>query len=511
MTDSRNSVIRGFLSVMSAKVGMMVLTILVTPVIVRLLPKSEYGSYSFVLSFLAIFMIFVGAGSSAGVRKYIAEQRGVNDWQSHVFGFYFRLSVSLAVLGSVVTLVGSQVGLFEQVFGPEVGRLLVVIPGLIISEQLFGLSRSTLIGLSMEHRSEPLKVVQKVLFVVVGVGLAYLGWGALGVLIGHIVANFTVAGIALAFLARRLSLTRILGTLPSDISGRTLFSFNIQNLLLVFLTASLTHFDVIMIQTLTNSTQTASYKAALTVAEFILFVPIALQMVFLHSASRLWSEGKTEQVNELSSRATRYNLLLTLLLAVGMSALAPEFVGLYFGQDYLDAVTPMLLLLPGVVGYALARPIFAIGQGKGDLGVIILATAASAFLNVVLNALLIPRYGTVGAGFATSVGYGSMLVFHVASARRLGYDPVTDLRAGRIIIAGMAAGVVVHLLAGVISTPLVALVVVPPTGFVVYSYVALLTRAVDWDDIDQLLGSVPSPLDNRLRSMLTRALPNRPK
>jgi O-antigen/teichoic acid export membrane protein len=513
MTGSRHSIIRGFLSMMSAKVGMLILTLLFTPVIVRLLPKSEYGSYSFVLSFLAIFMIFVGAGSSAGVRKYIAEQRDLNDWQSHVFGFYFRLSIGLAVLGSVVTAVGSEVGLFKQVFGSGVGQLLVVLPGLIISEQLFGLSRNTLIGLSMEHRSEPLKVVQKVLFVVVGAGLAYLGWGALGVLIGHIVANFTVAGIALLFLARRLSITRILSTLPSDISGSTLFSFNIQNLLLVFLTASLTHLDIIMIQTFMNSTQTASYKAALTVAEFILFVPIALQMVFLHSASRLWSEGKTEQVNELSSRATRYNLLLTLLLAVGMSALAREFIGLYFGQGYLGAVTPLLLLLPGVVGYALARPIFAIGQGKGDLGVIIFATGASAVLNAILNALLIPRYGTVGAGFATSVGYGSMLVFHIASARRLGYDPIADLRAGRIITAGVAAAAVIHLLVGIITRPLVALVVVPPTGFVVYSYIALLTGAVDWDDINQLLRSVPPPLDNRLRSvliLLTRAVPNRP-
>jgi O-antigen/teichoic acid export membrane protein len=511
MTGSDNRIVRGILSVISAKVGMTVLTIAITPVIVRLLSKAQYGNYSFVLSFLAIFMIFVGAGSSAGVRKYIAEEQEITDWKSHVFGFYFRLSVGLAVLGSVVALVASELGLFERLFGSEVGWLLVLLPGLIISEQVFGLSRSTLLGLSMEHRSEPLKVVQKILFAVVGIGLAYLGWGAFGVLVGHIVANFAVAGIALVFLARRLSLSHVMGALPSDVSGRTLFSFNIQNLLLIFLTASLTHFDVIMVQTLTNSTQTASYKAALTVAEFLLFVPIALQMVFLHSASRLWSEEKTEQVNELSSRATRYNLLLTVLLAVGMSALAREFIGLYFGKNYLDAVTPMLLLLPGVVGYALARPIFAIGQGKGDLGVIILATGASAVLNVLLNALLIPRYGTVGAGFATSVGYGSMFVFHVVSARRLGYDPIADLRFVRIVTAGIAAGVVVHLLADGIKTPLLALVFVPPIGFVVYAYVAFLTGAIDWDDVDQVLGAVPAPIDDTLRRVLTRALPHRPE
>jgi len=293
------------------------------------------------------------------------------------------------------------------------------------------------------------------------------------------------------------------------VSGRTLLSFNIKNLLLIFLTASLTHFDVIMIQILTDSTQTASYKAALTVAEFLLFVPIALQMVFLHSASRLWSEGETEQVNELSSRATRYNFLLTLLLAVGMSALASEFIGLYFGKDYLDAVTPMLLLLPGVVGYALARPIFAIGQGKGDLKVIILATGASAVLNVLLNALLIPRYGTVGAGFATSVGYGSMFLFHVASARRMGYDPVSDLRVVRIFTAGISAGAVVHLLVNAIETSLLALVTVPPTGFIVYMYVALLTGAMDWDDVNQVLGAVPAPIDETLRKVLTRVTPSR--
>lgn len=511
MTNSSKNIVRGILSVMSAKVGMTILTVLITPILVRLLSKAEYGNYSFVLSFLAIFMIFVGAGSSAGVRKYIAEERETADWKSHVFAFYFRLSVGLAVLGSLLTLVGSELGLFKRVFGSSVGQLLVVLPAMIISEQVFGLSRNTLIGLSMEHHSEPLKVVQKVLFAVVAVMLAYSGWGALGVLVGHIVANFAVAGVALVFLARRLSLALIFGRLPPGISGRTLISFNVQNLLLIFLTASLTHFDVIMIQTLTSSMETASYKAALTVAEFLLFVPIALQMVFLHSASRLWSEGETEQVNELSSRATRYNLLLTLLLAVGISALAREFIGLYFGQDYLDAVAPMLLLLPGVVGYALARPIFAIGQGKGDIGVIILATGGSAVLNVALNALLIPWYGTVGAGFATSVGYGSMILFHVASARRLGYDPAADLRLSRIITAGLAAGVAVHLLANIITAPVLALLIVPPIGFIVYGYVALITKAVDWDDLDRLLRVVPAPVDETLRSVLVRTLPNPPE
>ena len=507
MTEKNEGIVRGFFSILIPKIGTTFLTIVITPIIVRILTRSQYGTYSFVLSFLAILMIFVTAGTTAGVRKYIAEDRELPNWKGHIFGFYFRIAISLAILGSLAIIFALRFGYYEPLFGSNVGKLVVYLPFMVITEQIFGIFRNTLMGLNMEEYSEPLKVLQKVLFASVGIGLAYFGWGVRGFLIGHIIANGVAAIIAIGLLARHLSFAHILSSLPSEISGRNLISFNIKTILLIFLTASLTHIDILMIQTLTGSTQTAYYRAALTIAEFLLFVPILLQMKFLHSASSLWSRGDISRINTLSANATRYNLLLTVLLAIGMSALAEEFIGLYFGQAYLTAVGPMLLLLPGVVGYALARPIFAIGQGKGELKMIIIATGVSAVLNVVLNALLIPLYGITGAGIATSIGYGSMFIFHVYSARVIGYDPIHDLRVVRVLAAAISSGIVIHLISRIVTNSVLSLLIIPPIGFTVYAYVAVLVDAIDEREVHGMISLVPAPIENIFRQTAIRVLP----
>ena len=37
-----------------------------------------------------------------GTRKYIAEDREDHNWTEHVFGFYFRMAVVLAIVGALI-------------------------------------------------------------------------------------------------------------------------------------------------------------------------------------------------------------------------------------------------------------------------------------------------------------------------------------------------------------------------------------------------------------------------
>lgn len=181
-------------------------------------------------------------------------------------------------------------------------------------------------------------------------------------------------------------------------------------------------------------------------------------------------------------------------MGLGLAALADDFVSLYFGQDFAPAVGPLLLLLPGVLGLALSRPIFAIGQGKGELRMLVLATGAASVLNLLLNVLLIPRYGMYGAAVATSIGYGSMFLLHTWTAHQIGFSPVGDLRATKIMIAALAAAPVVFGLAAVLPS-IAALVVVPPAGFIVYAFVSLRIGVIDTTEIELLHDRSPDLLD----------------
>lgn len=495
------NIIRGFLSVLGGRAGRMVVSVLVTPLLVRALGSQGYGDYALVMSAVTLLMILVNAGIFDGIRKYIAEERSMTDWEEYVFGFYARLAGVLVGTAAVVLVVVTHLGLIDWLFGERFRTYFYVLAMLIIGNQSYELVRGTLMGFGQEHYSEPLVVINNIIFSIVGVGLAYLGYGVTGALFGHLVGTLGVTVLGLVFLRNHLSLSSVFRSSPSTFPRRELFSFNTLSVVLIFLTSSLYQVDILLLQPLSGSEQTGQYKAALVVAEFLWFAPTAIQLVLLQATSEMWTSHDTEHITTISARVTRYVLLLTALMALGLAALADPFVPLYFGAEFTAAIEPLLLLLPGVIGFAIARPIYAIGQGKGDLRILIIATGVAATLNVVLNLLLIPRFGMHGAAVATSIGYGSMAGLHVWSARRIGFNPIADLRLGRVALCTLGAAPVILGLAYVIPWSYVSLFVVPPIGFVVYVGLAFMTGAVDRDETQQLVDRLPAPLD-RVENLL---------
>lgn len=490
----KTNVLRGFISIFGAKVVTLFLGLLVTPILVRLLGISQYGDYAFLLSVLGITMILANAGIFDGTRKYIAEDREQSNWTEHVFGFYFRVAIILAVLTALVYVVFSALGLSDYFFDERFSTYFYLLGILVISRQADSIARGGLMGLGFEDRSEPLSILKNVLFAICGLSLAYIGYGVEGVLVGHIIASLVTSIFSYFVLFQHISVRAIFSRVSTEFPKQELLSFNSFSIILILLTSSLYHADIIILRLIEGNESTGYYKAALVIAEFLWFVPNALQMVLLHSSSELWSKDRMDQITMLASKTTRYNLSLVLLLAIGVAALANDFVPLYFGSEFEASVLPLLLLLPGVVGFALARPIFAVGQGKGDLRVLIVATGTAAMINLALNLLLIPRYGMSGAAVATSIGYGSMVAFHGFAARRIGYDPFMDLRVFRIATTAILAAFVIFGFSRVIDSGLLSLAIVPPIGFVVYSTLALRTDAIAAEEIIPLLQRAPSPL-----------------
>jgi O-antigen/teichoic acid export membrane protein len=485
------SIVRRFFSVFFGRIGELVIGMAVTPVLVRLLGSSKYGEYAFVLSIVALVFIFVEAGVFDGLRKYIAESRQRDDWQAHVFAFYVRIAVVLSVGMAVLVVAVATSGVVSEVLGEQFTVYAYIIAVMIVSEQLFSVARGTLMGFGLEAWSEPLRVARNVVYGTVAIALAYLGLDVVGVLIGEVVGAFLVAVVGFALIARNVPLRTVLQPSPEYLPRSELLSFNANGIMLNLLIVSLYNLDIVTIQWFVDSSATGYYKAALVVTELLWFAPLAVQMVFLQSASRLWSRGETERLTSLSARGTRYTLLFTLLLATGIAILAEPFVTFYFGPEFVVAVTPLLILLPGTVSFAVARPLTAVAQGSGNLRPLVYATGAAALLNLVLNIAFVPRYGIIGAAVATSVGYGTMLLFHVYVAWSFGFDPFADLRLGRVVSTAVPSAALIYVTTLLISSDLLALAVVPPFGLAVYVLLALLTGALDRSELDDVLEELP--------------------
>ncbi|ELY90793.1 oligosaccharide flippase family protein [Natrialba taiwanensis] len=495
----QTSLFRRFISILGAKITTLLLGLFITPILVRLLGSSLYGDYAFILSILGITMILANAGIFDGARKYIAEDREDSNWVEHVFGFYLRVAAQLAALAAFLFILFSWFGLSDRFFNSNFSIYFYLLAALIISRQAYSVARGGLMGLGFEDQSEPLSILKKVLFGIFGLSFAYIGYDVAGILLGHILASLITSLLAFMILFRHLNTRYVFTRVPAKFPKKSLLSFNFFSIILIFMTSSLYHVDILLLRPITGSEATGYYRAALVVAEFLWFVPNAIQMFLLHSSSELWSKNKISEITNIVSKVTRYNLLLVLLFSVGLAALANDFVTVYFGPDFSPTVRPLLLLLPGTLGFALARPIFAVGQGKGELRILILATGAAAVMNLCLNLLLIPLYGISGAAVATSISYGSMVVFHVIAARKIGFDPVSDLRLSKIVFVALTSSIVIFGISSIISSSYLSLSIVPPIGFIVYIILTVKFGVLSSEEIDDFAQRLPNPIDEHFR------------
>jgi O-antigen/teichoic acid export membrane protein len=479
------NVLRGFLSIFGTKIGLLLVGVLTTPIIVRFLGSGGYGDYALVLSVYSIVSVFTQSGIFNGIRKFIAEERSVENWASQIFGFYFRISIFVTGLFVGLIILASNTALVVDLFTTEFQTYFLILAVYLFAGQFYSVGRGVLMGFGLEHLSEPIQILRKLIYVSTSIVLLYFGYAVSGVLIAQVISAFVVGFVAFWFIRNRISISSVLKPASNSVPRYQLLTFNVYSILLAFLTISLYHVDILLLRPIVGSTETGFYKASLVVAEFMWLVPMAIQYSLVHSTSEMWAKEEQDAITDLAATSTRLNLTLVVIMVIGLAALADVFVPIYFGSEFGPSVGPLLLLLPGVIGFALARPIFAIGQGKGELRTLVFATGGAAVLNLVLNLLLIPSYGMYGAAIATSIGYGSMFAFHVWTARKIGFDPIADLRISGILVAGAISAVVVFILATVLP-PVPALLLIPPIGFVMYSILVVRLGVIDTEEINRL-------------------------
>lgn len=497
-----------FFSVAGGRALVLVISAAMTPLLVRILKPGAYGQYATLMAMFGLLMILVSSGINEGVRKYILERTG-EGWKGHVFGFYFRVAAGMVAVAALALAVAAWSGVATRILGPSYEPIHFYLLALLaVAAQFRSYLRRTVMGLQLEHISEPLQVLHKFSFAVLALGLA-AAYGITGVLVGEILASALVFALGSAVVARHVSVGSVVERTPEGFPRRELLSFNHQTIVYFLLLNSLYHVDVLMLGAFSQRNDVVGfYRAALVLVQFLWFVPKSLQGMMVQSVSNLWAEGNVERITEIATRSTRYTLLVTMLLALGLAALARDFVPLYYGQAFAPAVLPILLLLPGTVGFALARPVFAISHAKGEMHVLIAATGGAAVINLGLNAVLIPEYGMVGAAIATSVGYGTLPIFHVLGARRMGYEPLDDTRLLRVGLTTAVAAVPIFGLAAAVESPWVALAVVPPVGLCVYTGLALATGALDLGELFEIGRALPAPIDRKVAT-LQRRIENR--
>jgi O-antigen/teichoic acid export membrane protein len=234
-----------------------------------------------------------------------------------------------------------------------------------------------------------------------------------------------VAGAVSAYLLAGLSSLIMLGLFLRQEGGefiskwepaimRSTLSFGLKGQIGNILQFFNYRFDMFIVNYFLGPGDVGIYSISVGLAELLWHFPNAVGFVIFPKAA----STKPEVMNIFTPRVFRITLGLTALGAVGLIFLGKPIIFSIYSSTFLPAYVPMLALLPGVVFLGSAKVLTNEIAGRGYPHYNSINAGLALVLTVILDLMLIPQYGVLGAALASSIAY--MVIFFVAIGFYLG-------------------------------------------------------------------------------------------
>jgi O-antigen/teichoic acid export membrane protein len=479
---------RGVLSVAAWHVCRLVASALCAPILARLLSASGYGRYAYYLAVIFIAWPVANAGTMSTLAKYIGERPDDVGWRSALAAFAAAVNATgVLVVGSVVFLLIAPGAHLDG----DGGLVVIIVMASIAIEQVAYFSRAILYGVHREELTGAPGIAASIAGAGVGVALTWLGGGLAGALTGVLTGNVVMAVGTLRqarpYLEWRAA-RQALGGLPFA----EVLQFGLSSLLHGILALLLIRADTVLIRNLSTDTQTGLYAAAIQWSEFVSFLPLAVQAVMLQSTAPLWAAGGTEAITRMLSAMVRYVAIGTGILLLIVFAFATPILRLYFGPEFVAAMPALRILVPGMFAYSLARVMWPVIQARGRTRALVAVMAGGAAVNLALDFLLIPGWGSVGAAVASCLAYTGVFALYAWILNSLGVRAFRGFQVARFgvlcigtLLAAMAAALW-------IAPDLLSVGVGALASVLVYVCGALRLGLIRWAEVIAIADSLPS-------------------
>jgi O-antigen/teichoic acid export membrane protein len=404
--------------------GVKLVGFLLIPVYTRYLAPADYGVMALVSAFGQALFIFLNLGQSTALFRFYYEDDTPEGRERVIAGsLWIALVISTPITLLALTLSAPTSRLL---LGDSTLWKLVAVGILTVAcRQLLRLPFAVLRADERDTRYATWSVMRTALSAGLAIVLVVVvRLGVWGVLLSQLLAEAICCVILVPPIARSLragwvgtqmreQLTFGLALVPGAMAG---FALDLS--------------DRFFLRHYSTLDQVGLYSLGYRLGEIIFFVTAAVQLAW---PQFIFANRKSPQAKELYSYATTYYVAGMLFLVLGLSAVAPELVQLMAAPEYHAAapVVPIIALAGMCEGL---RYVVTIGIAFQRRPIIrSAAMGAAALVNVVLNVLLIPTYGMMGAAWATLAGFITLIAVEFAVARHFYPIPYQHARFVKIV------------------------------------------------------------------------------
>ena len=391
---------------------MLVLSIVSASITARWLGPAGKGEVAIILATVALFQFVLNAGL-APANVYYAGRK--------------RIPVPFLTENSIVfTLLGAIIGFSVILISFLSGFLRTLLPDASPAYLMLGLLLLPIMILNMNLKSI-LQGLRKIFVLNVLNGFQsilsvfFLSFFIIGLKLG-------VPGAVLAsFMASLLTLLVVVYYIKQEgasfrprwrsIVVKPMISFGIKGYIGNLMQFFNYRLDIFILNYYLGPAEVGIYGVSVTLAELLWRLPDAVSFVIFPESAN----STQKDMNNFTPRVFQATFLIIFLGAVAIALVGQAVIRIVFSDAFISAYTPLLILIPGVFLFGLAKILAGdiIGRGYPQYNSITAGLALIA--TVILNLLLVPRMGVNGAALASTLSYCitfvSSLVFYFLISR----------------------------------------------------------------------------------------------
>ena len=376
--------------------------------IVRLLTKSEYGVLGYYENFMGYFFILAGHGLDTANLRYmvLADGRDAQKGRYHyALGHGTRWNALLLAAALLTVLFYPHKDAFQGQFSTG-AMLMLCIPFIFLQNASLCTLRGTYQNKAYAFIAFGIAFIQ-IAFRVLGAAL-----GGLHLSVGARLIAEAGCGIACVFFLSRKYFSSVPAKSMDKQTEKELNTYSVQLMLTNGLWTIFMLNDVFLLGQLTgNESVIADYKIAYVIPANLSILVAAVGIFVGPYFTRYDKEKNYDWIREKLKLVLLITSSVVAFVALLCFVFAKPLVSFIFGKQYLTAVPVMRMLLIASffnngIRSTIANVLSAIGEQKKNLYV----AGVGIAIQVLLDFLLIPRYGGIG------VAVSSMSVYLVMSA-----------------------------------------------------------------------------------------------
>lgn len=197
-----------------------------------------------------------------------------------------------------------------------------------------------------------------------------------------------------------------------------------------------TNLDTVMLGFLTSDTEVGYYNVAVKIKSILVSVVTSLGVVLLPRASYYVEHNMMEEFYRITKKAIDFVFLVASPLIIYFIIFAKSGIFFLSGPAYGGAIIPMQIIMPTLLLVGLTNIMgiqILVPLGKEKL--VLYSEIAGVIVDVILNAMLIPKFNSAGAAIGTLAAEGAVFIVQYVALRNEVIDAYRQVRYGSIVIA----------------------------------------------------------------------------